>query len=307
VKSATELVRKEAEENTSTDMTYHLSVQTADIVPYEVTMKRVTDAISTKDFASIQSLFTDEGLSIFDNLLKYGNAKLVGAPAYSYYDMGNNVVARGLQMAFSFKNGVRKSFVEDVIFTFNNERKIENVSFGLGEVAERDILGKGVWPEEARIAIMQFLENYQTAYALKRLDYIETVFDDNAVIITGTVAYRPTEQTADLNNMVQLDNKIIRYNRYDKRSYLKKLAQSFASKEFINLRFANNDVRKMGKGGEVYAIQISQEYYSSNYGDKGYLFLMVDINDPQHPTIKVRTWQPEKDPNFGLYGPEDFN
>lgn len=307
VKSATELVRKEAEENTSTDMTYHLPVQTADIVPYEVTMKRVTDAISTKDFASIQSLFTDEGLSIFDNLLKYGNAKLVGAPAYSYYDMGNNVVARGLQMAFSFKNGVRKSFVEDVIFTFNNERKIENVSFGLGEVAERDILGKGVWPEEARIAIMQFLENYQTAYALKRLDYIETVFDDNAVIITGTVAYRPTEQTADLNNMVQLDNKIIRYNRYDKRSYLKKLAQSFASKEFINLRFANNDVRKMGKGGEVYAIQISQEYYSSNYGDKGYLFLMVDINDPQHPTIKVRTWQPEKDPNFGLYGPEDFN
>ena len=307
VKSATELVRKEAEENTSTDMTYHLPVQTADVVPYEVTMKRVADAISTKDFASIQSLFTDEGLSIFDNLLKYGNAKLVGTPVYSYYDMGNNVVARGLQMAFSFKNGVRKSFVEDVIFTFNSERKIENVSFGLGEVAERDILGKGVWPEEARIAIMQFLENYQTAYALKRLDYIETVFDDNAVIITGTVAYRPTEQTTDLNNMVQLDNKIIRYNRYDKRSYLKKLAQSFASKEFINLRFANNDVRKMGKGGEVYAIQISQEYYSSNYGDKGYLFLMVDINDPKHPTIKVRTWQPEKDPNFGLYGPEDFN
>lgn len=307
VKSATELVRKEAEENTSTDMTYHLPVQTADVVPYEVAMKRVADAISTKDFASIQSLFTDEGLSIFDNLLKYGNAKLVGTPVYSYYDMGNNVVARGLQMAFSFKNGVRKSFVEDVIFTFNSERKIENVSFGLGEVAERDILGKGVWPEEARIAIMQFLENYQTAYALKRLDYIETVFDDNAVIITGTVAYRPTEQTADLNNMVQLDNKIIRYNRYDKRSYLKKLAQSFASKEFINLRFANNDVRKMGKGGEVYAIQISQEYYSSNYGDKGYLFLMVDINDPKHPTIKVRTWQPEKDPNFGLYGPEDFN
>ena len=307
VKSATELVRKEAEENTSTDMTYHLPVQTADVVPYEVAMQRVADAISTKDFASIQSLFTDEGLSIFDNLLKYGNAKLVGTPAYSYYDMGNNVVARGLQMAFSFKNGVRKSFVEDVIFTFNSERKIENVSFGLGEVAERDILGKGVWPEEARIAIMQFLENYQTAYALKRLDYIETVFDDNAVIITGTVAYRSTEQTADLNNMVQLDNKIIRYNRYDKRSYLKKLAQSFASKEFINLRFANNDVRKMGKGGEVYAIQISQEYYSSNYGDKGYLFLMVDINDPQHPTIKVRTWQPEKDPNFGLYGPEDFN
>ena len=62
----------------------------------------------------------------------------------------------------------------------------------------------------------------------------------------------------------------------------------------------------MGKGGEMYAIQIAQDYYSTHYGDKGYLFLMVDINDPEHPLIKVRTWQPEKDPKFGLYGPGDF-
>lgn len=295
------------QEGTATNTVYNLPVQTTDAAAYEVAMKRVTDAMDTREFGNVHNLFTDEGRSIFENLLQYGNAKVVGTPEYTYYNVGSSVVARGLQMAFSFKNGVRKSFVEDVIFTFNNERKIENISFGLGEVAERDILGKGVWPKEARMAIMQFLENYQTAYALKRLDYIETVFDDDAVIITGTVVYRPTPQTTDVKNMAQIDNKIVKYNRYDKRSYLKKLATSFASKEFINLRFANNDVRKMGKGGEVYAIQISQEYYSSNYGDKGYLFLMVDINDPKHPTIKVRTWQPEKDPNFGLYGPEDFN
>ena len=40
--------------------------------------------------------------------------------------------------------------------------------------------------------------------------------------------------------------------------------------------------------------------------DKGYLFLEVDVNNPKQPIIKVRTWQPEKDPNFGLYGPGDF-
>ncbi len=101
-------------------------------------------------------------------------------------------------------------------------------------------------------------------------------------------------------------NDIIKYNRHTKDTYLKHLKNSFASKEFINIRFASNEVRKLGKGGELYAIQISQEYYSSNYGDKGYLFLMVDINDPEKPIIKVRTWQPEKDPNFGIYGPEHF-
>lgn len=307
VKSVSSVVNTETDTRTAANTACSLPVQTGDVSAYEVAMKRVADVMETKDYANVRNLFTDEGYSIFDTLLKYGNAKVVGNPEYTYYNIGNSVVARGLQMVFSFKNGVRKSFVEDVIFTFNGERKIENISFGLGEVAEQDILGKGVWPKEARMAIMQFLENYQTAYALKRLDYIETVFDDDAVIITGTVAYRPASQTTDMDNKVTFDNKIVKYNRYDKRSYLKKLAQSFASKEFINLRLANNDVRKLGKGGEVYAIQISQEYYSSNYGDKGYLFLMVDINDPKHPTIKVRTWQPEKDPNFGLYGPEDFN
>ena len=32
----------------------------------------------------------------------------------------------------------------------------------------------------------------------------------------------------------------------------------------------------MGKGESIYSIQIKQDYYSSNYGDSGYLFLLVD-------------------------------
>jgi hypothetical protein len=74
----------------------------------------------------------------------------------------------------------------------------------------------------------------------------------------------------------------------------------------VNIRFSDNDVKKMGAGGESYGIQIQQDYYSSTYGDKGYLMLLVDINEPKKPLIKLRTWQPEKDPNFGLYEPGDF-
>jgi hypothetical protein len=40
------------------------------------------------------------------------------------------------------------------------------------------------------------------------------------------------------------------------------------------------------------------DYYSSTYSDTGYLFLMVDMNDAKQPIIKVRTWQPERDPNI---------
>lgn len=285
---------------------YHKPELLADNAPYQRAVEQVVNAIRTRNYEAAASLFTPNGLEIYRQLIKYGSARIVGTPAYTFYNYGDAVVSRGLQLSFSFKSGMRKSFVEDVVFTFDKAGKIDNVAFGLGKTAEDDILGKGVWSETARMAIMQFLENYQTAYALKRLDYIETIFDDDAVIITGTVAKR-NGGSLDDNGNIYLENKIVKYNRFDKRSYLRHLAQSFASKEFINLRFANNDVVKLGKGGEMYAIQISQEYYSSNYGDHGYLFLMVDINDPKKPIIKVRTWQPEKDPKFGTYGPEDFN
>jgi hypothetical protein len=33
---------------------------------------------------------------------------------------------------------------------------------------------------------------------------------------------------------------------------------------------------------------------------------MVDLNKPEMPVIHVRTWQPEKDPNFGLYDISNF-
>lgn len=92
----------------------------------------------------------------------------------------------------------------------------------------------------------------------------------------------------------------MRYTREGKNEYIARMARSFASKEFINIRFSDNSVKKLGKGMESYAIQIKQDYYSSNYGDTGYLFLYVDINDPENPIIKVRTWQPKPDPKFKL-------
>ena len=86
---------------------------------------------------------------------------------------------------------------------------------------------------------------------------------------------------------------------------MEQLERCFESNEFINIRFAENDIVKAGKGGEIYGIQIKQDYYSSNYGDTGYLFLMVDLNDPKQPIITVRVWMPERDPDFS--GLPDFN
>lgn len=280
-------------------------VSSTEVASYETIMGKVIAAIKSKNYASVESYFTPDGKEMFQKLLNYGNARILEEPSLNYINNGDEVICRSIPMSFSFKNNTRK-FVENVCFTFNANRKINCVAFGLGEEAVADILKHDDYSEKARIVLTQFLENYKTAFALKRLDYITSIFDDNALIITGSVVKRTEYQSKEEKTRF-LDNKIVKYNRYTKNEYIKHLERCFKSNEFVNIRFANNDIVKAGGSyGEVYGIQIRQDYYSTNYGDTGYLFLFVDLNDPDNPIIKVRTWQPDRDPDFGLYGLGDF-
>ncbi len=267
--------------------------------PYRASIEKVIAAIKSGNYATAEECFTEDGKEMYRRLISYGNARVMGEPAYSFYTMGESeVTCRSVPMSFSFRNNGRK-FVEDVTFTFNKEGKIDYLAFALDEKSTTDILQHAMWSEYARKILAEFLENYKTAYALKRLDYIRSIFDDNAVIITGKVLTRQTAAYGEAGGEY-LDNKYVQYTRQNKEQYMCNLERCFASNEYINIRFANNDIVKAGVGGEVYGIQIKQDYYSTNYGDTGYLFLMVDLNDPKQPVIKVRSWQPERDPNFGL-------
>lgn len=267
--------------------------------PYRESVEKVIAAIRNKNYESAEECFTEDGRDMYRRLIGYGNARIMGEPAYSFYAVGaDEVTCRSVLMSFSFRNNTRK-FVESVTFTFNKEGKIDYLAFALDDKSTTDILQHAAWSEYARKILTDFLENYKTAYALKRLDYIRSIFDDNAVIITGKVLTRQTSAYGEVGGEY-LNNKYVQYTRQSKEQYMRNLERCFASNEYINIRFANNDIVKAGVGGEVYGIQIKQDYYSTNYGDTGYLFLMVDLNDPKQPIIKVRSWQPERDPNFGL-------
>jgi len=85
-----------------------------------------------------------------------------------------------------------------------------------------------------------------------------------------------------------------------------RLHRVFSSNEFINIHFEENIVKKVNGPDKIYGIQIKQDYYSTTYADKGYLFLMIDLNDSLNPKIYVRTWQPEKDSDGSIFGLEDF-
>lgn len=285
---------------TGTAVKYLTEVEAA---PFLKTIMQIENAIRTQKFADVKPLFTEEGYKMFDKLLHYGNARLIRSPQVTFSRLGNEVTCRSFPMSFTFKTSRRK-FSENVVFRLNDEAKVVEVAFGLEERATNDIMNNGAkrYSEEARQVLVNFLESYKSAYALCRLDYLDQVFSNDAIIITGTVV-----KSAGFGEIKPKEAQHVKYTRQTKAQYLKNLERTMNSNEFINIHFADNIVKK-STGKEIYGIQIKQDYFSSSYGDTGYLFLLIDLNDPKLPCVKVRAWQPDLDPSIqdGRLGMQDF-
>ncbi len=267
---------------------------------YQNTVNAVMDLINQKNYKAAEKYCTPEGYDMFSRLIGYGNATTLQETDLQFMKLDSIVYCREQPMAFQFKSNNRK-FVEDVIFQMNDQGKISGLSFSLSEKALEDIWDKTNWDKTQRSILVTFLENYKTAYALKRLDYIESIFADDALIITGTKVKVAKSVENNYKN-----HSIIKYNRKTKDEYIRDLGRSFRSKEYINLKFEESQIRSSGSASNIYGIQIKQHYFSNNYGDTGYLFLMVDLSDIEKPIIHVRTWQPKKHSDGTVYGVGDF-
>jgi hypothetical protein len=266
-------------------------------------LERVEIAIRNKNYESVRDCFTADGFDIFTRLVQYGSGVILSKPNYAFLKFEDGILVRSLPMRFSFGNN-RRVFVEDVVFNISqDENKIRSLSFALPAGICNDILGFEQWEVYSRLAIINFIETYQTAYALKRLDYIQSIFSDNALIFVGKIVKNYTGMD---NNRFSFSADKVKMTQYSKEQYIKQLATVFKSNEYVNLKFTDINVKKAGAGGEIYGIQLKQDYFSTSYGDTGYLFLMVDLNKTEEPLIHIRTWQPKKDPNFGLYDIPNF-
>lgn len=273
--------------------------EVADPQPYIEAMNRLVTCIKVKDYTSAKALFTEAGYDMFDKLIHNGNVTLLEVPqTYQTVQYGPTVICRKLSMQFKFRNN--RQFVNDVVFRFQADtQKIESLALSLTRRTENDILtADKKWDKDWRMNIISFLEDYQTAYALMRLDYLKSVFSDDALIVTGVVLKHRAGSEGVGSSIPGATAEEVKYTKHTKEEFIERLHCSFDSKEYINLRFNDLEVVKgSGTRDGIFAMQISQDYYSNNYGDSGYLTLLVDLRE-ELPVIKVRVWQQQKDKEF---------
>lgn len=273
--------------------------EVADGGEYMKSIISVEDAITCKNPAMAQACFTEGGYDMFSRLLNNtGKITISGKPEYRFTQAGSVVVGQYCPIKVKLPGG--KTFMEKLVFRFNPvSKKIESIAFALTKKAEDDIFNSALpWGETSRYTILRFMEDYQTAFALKRIDYIEQLFSDNAIIITGSVLSKSPHAGRFDGIAVDLRKSAkVRYRQFTKRQYIDMLKRKF-DKEYVHLTFEDNiaglvNTNNMLPRGAAFAIQIRQLYSCTDgYADRGYLTLFLNMQG-KSPLIEVRLWQPE--------------
>jgi hypothetical protein len=270
---------------------------------YQGIVDKVIEKVQNEDKTYDPELFTREGFEVYKKLLLYSNASFfIKTKDYNVSGFLDQKYIRDIPVKFSARNN-DVVFVEKLSFQLDTANRINSISFTLSDAATSDILSHTKWPDESKWQIINFLENYKTAYALKRYDYIDKIFSNNALIIVGQ---KIEEAKFSDSYNYSLSGEKYKFTRLSKEQYMYRLRRVFKKNEFINIQFEDNIVMKRDNKSDIYGINIKQNYFSSTYADQGYLFLMVDMADTNNPIIHVRAWQPDKFDDGHIIGLSDF-
>lgn len=198
-----------------------------------------------------------------------------------------------------------KKFQEGV-FTLDKDGMVTDFHLALDADLYIKVMGSAAAVEDfvQRQLILEYVERFRNAYNLKDINFLQQIFSDDALIITGKVI---KTVKSDINRLSGNNQKII-YSKQTKKEYLTKLERIFKANKRINVLFDDIKVVRHPAKADFYGVTLKQGYNSDIYSDEGYLFLLWDFTNPDAPQIHVRTWQPDKiDVNTPLPEEEIFS
>lgn len=151
--------------------------------------------------------------------------------------------------------------------------------------------------------INSFLENFRTAYNRRDISYLEKIYSNDALIITGRMVTPKVSSSGSDDKTLKVSQEV-EFLKQTKQEYINRLRGVFQKNDYINVDFENVDIHKhpnaeFAQRG-VYCVSLDQSWTSAStktkghYHDDGYLFLMIDFHDQDKPLIQIRVWQPQE-------------
>ena len=178
---------------------------------------------------------------------------------------------------------------KEAVINFDKSGHISSVYFSIENNTYRNIMEKGVQLNdmERRLEILDYVEKFRTSYNQKDIKFLNQVFSDDALIITGKVI-----TPRKMSDGISFTAPSVKYTKQDKRQYLANLQRTFRNTRYINVEFDDVIIKRHGANPDIYGVRVVQHWNASNYSDEGYVFMVWDFTNPEAPQIHVRTWQP---------------
>ena len=198
------------------------------------------------------------------------------------------------------KENYQDDLYQELVINFDGSGRVAEVYFAIGMHLYSKVIRSNITVTDLRRrqVILDFVENFRTAYNRKDIPFLTQVFSDDALIITG----RQIKQ-AKADAGISLA-KSFEYKRQTKAEYLANLTGVFQRNKTIKVIFDDIKVVKHPMKDYYYGVTLRQGCRAATYSDVGYVFLLMDFKDENNPIIHVRTWQPNKYDD-GTEVPED--
>lgn len=183
---------------------------------------------------------------------------------------------------------------QEATITFDAQGKISDFVVSSGIHQYNTIMKDAVGLDDLdkRMQILHFVEQFRTAYCQKDLQFMQNIFSNDALIITGRVMQRKGKEIGMLPSIV--------YDKYNKVQYMENLRGIFARCKYVNVKFSDITIERNGAKPYIYGVTCTQDWQTKrtngvHYEDLGKVFMLWDFSDEDHPMIHVRTWQPTED------------
>lgn len=177
---------------------------------------------------------------------------------------------------------------QEAVFSFDRQGNVESFYLTLSQNLYMNVIKSNMELTDLRRRqlILDYVEHFRTSYNQKDIQFLQQVFSDDALIITGKVI----KQSKD---GIPLPDKIT-YKPQTKQEYLSNLRKVFAVNKHIKVTFDEIEVSMHPVNKDFYGVTLHQGYTSDRYHDDGYIFLLWDFRNENAPQIHVRTWQPDR-------------
>ena len=185
----------------------------------------------------------------------------------------------------------------EIYIDFDKTGKIVDFNFTLGMNMYTEILKKGeeLGDLDRRMQIIDWCEHFAKAYCDKNMKFMQTIFSDDAIIITGKMTMQRVR-----TDMGMKDQAKVKYVQQTKAQYLSNLSKVFASNNYVNVKFDDYTVIRHGARPNYFGVTLRQKWHTARYCDEVTVFLIWDFTNEEAPRILVRTWQPTTEKAFKM-------